>query len=153
MAEPVMKANKSLIDASSPYYPHTSDQPNQHLIDALLNGDNYPAWRRSITRALNAKNKLGFVLGTIKRPTTDIAAALLLDRCCNMIMSWLLHSIDRSLIGSLLYCETPNDLWVELKTRFQQSNQTKIFSLIRDLASLRQKHQSITNYYGKLKEL
>lgn len=68
-------------------------------------------------------------------------------------MSWLLHSIDCSLIGSLLYCATPNDLWVELETRFHQSNKTKIFSLKRDLANLHQEHKSITNYYGKLKEL
>lgn len=146
-------ASKSLTDASSPYFLHSSEQPNQFLVDAVLNRDNYPSWRRSITRALNAKNKLGFVLGTIKRPTTDTAAALLWDRCCDMIMSWLLHSIDRSLTGSLLYCATPNDLWVELETRFQQSNRTKIFRLKRELSNLNQEHQSITTYYGKLKEL
>ncbi|XP_022858015.1 uncharacterized protein LOC111378949 [Olea europaea var. sylvestris] len=157
MADPVpaivLDTTKSLTYASSPYYLHASNQPNQLLVDALLNGDNYPAWRRSVTCALNAKNKLGFVLGTIKRPTTNTTAALLWDRCCDMIMSWLLHSIDRSLTGSLLYCETPNNLWVELETRFQQSNKTKIFTLKRDLATLHRGHQSITNYYGKLKEL
>ncbi|XP_022892016.1 uncharacterized protein LOC111406885 [Olea europaea var. sylvestris] len=157
MADPVpaivLDTTKSLTNASSPYYLHASDQPNQLLVDAPLNGDNYPAWRRSVTRALNAKNKLGFVLGTFKRPTTNTAAALLWDRGCNMIMSWLLHSIDRSLTGSLLYCEMPNDLWVELETIFQQSNKTKIFTLKRDIANLHQGHQSITYYYGKLKEL
>ncbi|XP_022897702.1 uncharacterized protein LOC111411399 [Olea europaea var. sylvestris] len=144
---------KSLTDASSPYFLHSFDQPNQVIVDAVLNGDNYPAWRRSVTRALNAKNKLGFVLGTIKRPTTDTTATLLWDRCCDMIMSWLLHSIDRFLTGSLIYCATPNDLWIELETRFQQSNQTNFFLLKRELANLNQEQQSITAYYGKLKEL
>lgn len=74
---PALDASKSLIDDSSPYFLHSSDQPNQFLVDTPLNGDNYPAWHRSITRALNAKNKLGFVIGTIKRSTDDTAAALL----------------------------------------------------------------------------
>ncbi|XP_022858233.1 uncharacterized protein LOC111379131 [Olea europaea var. sylvestris] len=128
------------------------DQLNQILVNTPLNGDNYPAWHRAITRALNAKNKLGFVLGTIKHPVDDTAAQLW-DWCCDMIMSRLLHSIDRSLTGNLLYCATPNDLWVELETRFQQSNGTKIFQLKRDLANFHQEQQSITTYYGKLKEL
>ncbi|XP_022865865.1 uncharacterized protein LOC111385674 [Olea europaea var. sylvestris] len=152
-AAPILDAQISLTDVLSPYYLHSSDQPNLFLVNTSLNGDNYPTWRRAITRALNAKKKLGFILGTITRPDGDTAAGLLWDRCCDMIMSWLLHSIDRSLAGSLLYCATPNDKWLELETRFQQSNRTKIFRLKRDLANLHQDQQSITEYYEKLKEL
>lgn len=67
-------AVKPLTNAFSPNFLHSSDQPNQFLVDVLLDGDKYMAWHRSITRALNVKNKIGFVLSTIKRPITNTIA-------------------------------------------------------------------------------
>lgn len=46
---------KPFTDAASPYFLHSLDQPNQSLLDAIFNGNNYPAWHIAITRALNAK--------------------------------------------------------------------------------------------------
>ena len=70
-----------------------------------------------------------------------------------MVMSWLLHSIDKQLVSSLVYCATLANLWIELETRFQQSNQTQIFGIKCDLATLTQDNLSVTQYYGRLKTL
>ena len=59
-----LDASKS--DISNSYFTHHLDHPGLVLISKPLNGDNYSAWRRAMTLALNAKNKLGFVNGTIK---------------------------------------------------------------------------------------
>ena len=42
--------------------------PNPFSMSPPLNGDNYNTWYRSMRMALRAKNKLGFVDGTILAP-------------------------------------------------------------------------------------
>ncbi|RVW79022.1 hypothetical protein CK203_040144 [Vitis vinifera] len=57
---PPLDASKS--DISNSYFTHHSDHPGLVLISKPLNGDNYSAWRRAMTLALNAKNKLDSVI-------------------------------------------------------------------------------------------
>lgn len=38
------------------------------FVTYLLTGDNYPIWSRTMKNALQAKNKLGFIEGSIKEP-------------------------------------------------------------------------------------
>ncbi|KAL6331522.1 hypothetical protein AAG906_011462 [Vitis piasezkii] len=54
-------------DHSSPYFLHNGDHPSLSLVSLSLagSGSNYHSWRRSMVTALNAKNKLGFIDGTI----------------------------------------------------------------------------------------
>jgi hypothetical protein len=42
------------------------------LISKPLNGDNYFIWKRAMTLALNFKNKLGFINGSIKAPSEEV---------------------------------------------------------------------------------
>ena len=65
------KSDASKSDLSNPYFTHHSDHPGLVLISKPLNGDNYLAWHRAMTLALNVKNKLGFVNGTIKVPSEE----------------------------------------------------------------------------------
>ncbi|KAL5540363.1 hypothetical protein UlMin_043038 [Ulmus minor] len=60
-------------DSSSPYFLHNGDHPGLTLVSNPLNGANYHTWRRAMLMALTAKNKVGFVDGTISRPmSTDL---------------------------------------------------------------------------------
>ncbi|XLR53297.1 hypothetical protein HN51_021525 [Arachis hypogaea] len=56
------------IDEADPFLLHSSDQRNLVLVTQVLAGDNYPSWKRSMEMALNGKNKLGFIDGTIFPP-------------------------------------------------------------------------------------
>jgi hypothetical protein len=55
-------------NSRSPYYLNNGDNPGIRIVPDPLTRDNYQAWRRSMTIALSAKKKLGFVNGTILRP-------------------------------------------------------------------------------------
>ena len=56
------------IDHNHPLYVHPSDTPGAVLISVQLKGsENYGIWRRSMTIALQAKRKLGFVIGACKK--------------------------------------------------------------------------------------
>ena len=66
------KSDASKSDISNPYFSHHSDHLGLVLISKPLNGDNYSVWRRVMTLALNAKDKLGFFNGTIKAPSKEL---------------------------------------------------------------------------------
>ncbi|KAL5856960.1 hypothetical protein ACOSQ3_004418 [Xanthoceras sorbifolium] len=58
-------SNSPIIDVSSPYFLHQIIL--EHFLYLMLTGDNYPTWKRSMKMALNAKNKLRFINGSMFR--------------------------------------------------------------------------------------
>lgn len=56
---------------SGPYYLHHGDSPGTILFSQLLLGNNYPTWSCSMEMALSAKNKIGFIDGSIKKPSVE----------------------------------------------------------------------------------
>ncbi|GAA0165217.1 hypothetical protein LIER_20676 [Lithospermum erythrorhizon] len=64
-----------------------------------------------------AKNKLGFVNGECICPN-DPALTAQWDRCNGMVIAWLLHSVDRDIAESIIYCPTAADMcWCRKKSR------------------------------------
>jgi hypothetical protein len=57
-----------VIDFNDPYYIHLSNHTGHAIVTQLLEGDNYAIWSRAMMMSLEAKNKLGFVNGTIIEP-------------------------------------------------------------------------------------
>ena len=50
----------------NPYFLHSTDHAGLVLVsDRLTSGSEFHSWRRSMRMALNARNKLGFIDGTI----------------------------------------------------------------------------------------
>ena len=52
-------------DISNPLFLHHAENPGAMLVSEPLIGENYHAWIRSMKKALVAKNKFGFVNGSI----------------------------------------------------------------------------------------
>ena len=80
------------------------------LVSALLNGENYISWNRSVKIALGAKNKLNFVDGT---PSPEMDYTTWKKADC-MVMSWLLNSISKDIAESFVYSNSSKDLWEEI---------------------------------------
>ncbi|XP_041025344.1 uncharacterized protein LOC121265732 [Juglans microcarpa x Juglans regia] len=114
-------------DSSSPYYLHHGDSPESILVTQVLIGDNYHTWRRSMLMALTAKNKVGFVDGSIAKPV-EIAA-------------------------SVIYVESAKKVWSDLQERFSQGNGPRIFQLQKSIASLMQNDLSVSAYFTQMKGL
>ena len=142
-----------IIDPSDPFYLHSSDHPGISLVTKPLNGDNYATWSRLMSIALSAKNKTGFVDGSIDKPPAADEKHALWQRCNDMVLSWILNSIDPNLGDSVLYTESATEVWADLKERFSQNNAPRIFQIERDIASLHQGTMSVAAYYSKLKGL
>ncbi|KAK0598594.1 hypothetical protein LWI29_036139 [Acer saccharum] len=148
-------ADSSRSNISNPYFTHHSDHPGLVLISKPLNGENYSTWKRAMTLALNSKNKLGFVDGSINSPskTADPENYAAWSRCNDMVHSWIINTLSPEISDSVIYYTTANEVWEDLRERFSQSNAPRIFEIQRDIAYLRQEQLSVSAYYTKLKGL
>ncbi|KAI9176554.1 hypothetical protein LWI28_004179 [Acer negundo] len=158
VAVPSTSIDPSKANISNPsniVFTHHSDYPGLVLISKPLNGDNYYTWKRAMTLALNSKNKLGFVNGSIKAPSEEInpEGYAVWSRCNDMIRSWIINTLSPDITDSVIYYSSGHEIWEDLRERFSQSNAPRIFEIQRDIAYLRQEQLSVSTYYTKLKGL
>ncbi|KAA8548017.1 hypothetical protein F0562_004446 [Nyssa sinensis] len=137
----------------SSYLLHPSDSPSLILVHGILTGDNYPKWQKSITRALNAKNKLGFIDGTLLPPDPTKPEYTQWNQTKDMVLTWILNSISPSLANSLEYHTDPRAVWLDLSSRFCHGNNARIYHLKRALSSLHQTTNSVHDYFNQIKQL
>ncbi|XP_024164426.1 uncharacterized protein LOC112171477 [Rosa chinensis] len=149
------KSNHSTSDISNPFFTHHSDHPGLVLVSKPLNGDNYTSWKRAMTLALNSKNKLSFVNGSIRAPSpeADPEGYVTWSRCNDMVHSWIVNTISSKITDSIIYYPTAHEVWEDLSEHFSQGNAPRIFEIQLDIASLKQEQQSVSAYYTKLKSL
>ncbi|XP_059596413.1 uncharacterized protein LOC132254553 [Vitis vinifera] len=140
-------------DSSSPYFLHNGDHPGLNLVLNLLTGPNYHTWRRAMLMALTAKNKVGFVDGTISRPMSHDLIYGAWNRCNSMISSWIINAVSREIADSLLYLDSACDIWKDLNDRFNQGNGPRIFQIKKQLSALNQGSLDVNSYFTKLKIL
>lgn len=59
------------VDVTTPYFLYASDNPGAMIIAVVLTRENYNEWSSEMTNALRAKWKLGFIEGTILKPSMN----------------------------------------------------------------------------------
>lgn len=114
-------------DLSNPYFLHHSDNPGLSLVSQLLTRDNYVTWSRAMRIALSAKNKLGFVDGSIFPPDETDPLFPTWQRCNDMVLSWLLNSISPNLSGNVIYATYAFQVWKDLAERLCRNNGPHIY--------------------------
>jgi hypothetical protein len=154
MADNTPKATKemetSLLD---PLILHHSDTPAITLVNKPLNGRNYGEWSRSMRLSLSAKNKLGLIDGTVKAPSADDPRLPLWQRCNDLVLTWILHSIEPDIARSVIFSDTAAAVWSDLHDRFSQGDDSRIYQIRQEISECRQGSLSISDYYTKLKSL
>ncbi|KAK4427084.1 hypothetical protein Salat_1477300 [Sesamum alatum] len=120
---------KKTLQISLPYFLHPSDRPGAIITTCMLNGDNYDMWEKAMTNALRAKNKLGFIDGSLKKPDLDTLEASLWIACNSMLISWIFNSIENSIQPSITYEETVKAVWDDLRECFSIGNAPRIHEL------------------------
>jgi hypothetical protein len=152
MADHISSVNTPL-NSMSPYFLHNSDNPGTVLVSRILTGDNFFTWSRAMQMALSAKNKLGFIDGTIPKPDSDMNPDdfALWQRCNDMVLSWILNSIDAELANSVIYTDSASEVWADLIEHFSQSNAPRLYQIRRAISSLTQDQSSVAAYFNKLK--
>ncbi|GLU11356.1 hypothetical protein SLE2022_281110 [Rubroshorea leprosula] len=140
-------------DPDSPYYLHPSDDPGRILVTSPLTGENYHTWKRALQNALYAKNKMGFVDGTLRKPEIDSPNYASWKKCNSMVLSWILNTISKELHDSVAYVDSAREVWNDLQERFSQGNTTRVHELKLELATMVQQDRSVAAYFTKLKPI
>nr|GEV57054.1 hypothetical protein [Tanacetum cinerariifolium] len=73
------------IDHNSPFHLHASDYLKQMHVNEVLTDKNYSDWEQEMMNFLFAKNKTGFIDGTIEKPEVESDRYLPWMRCNAMI--------------------------------------------------------------------
>ena len=117
LSSPLMEANNQdfLTNPSHELFLHPSDNPNNTLVNELLNGRNYATWKKSMEISLIAKNKLGFVYGTTAEPAANTPQHSQWNRCDKMVISWILHAVDKRISDNILFSVTSRQIWQDLE--------------------------------------
>lgn len=149
----VPHGSNTAISCNDPYFLSTNDNSNARLGTVIFNGNNYVTWSHSVTSALGAKNKLGFVNGTLIRPADDSDDLQKWIRNDYMVTVWLINSIDVSISESFVFTPSARDLWLEIKERYGQSNAPQLYDIHKNLMKIVQNDDSIVEYYNKLKKV
>ncbi|KAA8533165.1 hypothetical protein F0562_033302 [Nyssa sinensis] len=71
----------------------------------------------------------------------------------DMVLTWILNSINPSLATSLEYHTDPRDVWVDLSSRFSHGNNVRLYQLKWTLSSLQQTTNSVHDYYNRMKQI
>ncbi|XP_035547456.1 uncharacterized protein LOC118348955 [Juglans regia] len=140
-------------DIPTCYHLQNGDSLGTILVSNILTGDNYHTWSRSMVMAFKAKNKIGFVDGSIRQPIFTDNTYELWERCNNMVSSWLINSVSKEIGCSIICAKSARDMWLDLKNRFTQGNGPRIYQLQKDLSVLMQADLSVRDYYTRFKSL
>ncbi|KAL0457922.1 UNVERIFIED_CONTAM: hypothetical protein Slati_0419400 [Sesamum latifolium] len=108
------------------------DHPGMSLVSIPLDENNYFSWVRSVKFALGTKQKLGFIDGSCQKPTDDQIEIEQWQRTDCMVVSWILNSISKDIVEAL-YTTFARSLWLELESRFGESNDPLIYQIQREI--------------------
>lgn len=97
-----MAADK--LTYTHPLFMNPSNTPGAVLIPVKFTGsENYGLWSRSMRIAMQAKRKLGFVLGTCKRESYETELHEKWDTCNATNLSWMINTVSEDLLSGIVY--------------------------------------------------
>ncbi|XP_020424441.1 uncharacterized protein LOC109950304 [Prunus persica] len=148
-----MKPDENSMEFSDPYTIHHSDHTGIILATKPLDGNNYGQWSHAISMGLSAKNKIGFIDGTITALSFKDAKYATWKKCNDMVTLWIVNSVHSDIANSIMYTESAAVVWNDLKDRFSQSSDSRIYQIRQEIVENRQGQLSVSSYYTKMKAL
>ncbi|XP_074288906.1 uncharacterized protein LOC141614050 [Silene latifolia] len=148
--------NDSLIkppetnQSSTPQFTYVQvENPGANITQTLFNGNNYDDWSQAFHLALTAKGKEGYVDGTIKKPSDGTLASWRSQNA--LVTAWIYNSIEPSLRKSITRRSEAHQVWSDIRSRFFQNNDARLYRLQADLMACKQaSNESLMTYYGRL---
>ncbi|XP_074300338.1 uncharacterized protein LOC141631584 [Silene latifolia] len=146
------------IPVTSPLYLHPSNGPNLIVTQIVFDGSNYDLWADAVKNGLDAKNKLAFIEGKVKKPEVngdeeESVEAVAWRHCNATLRAGLRNVIDPKLHASISFNQPIKDVWEELRGRYLAGNAPRVHQLKGDLSECKQGKDTIVEYYTRLKTI
>lgn len=120
-------------DLYSPYALTNGDNPGNVIIPEVLDGTNYSSWSVAMSVALDAKNKMSFIDGSLRRPPDTDPSFRYWLRCNSMVKSWLLNCVSKQIYKSILRLNDAAEIWKDLLSRFHITNLPRSYHLTQQI--------------------
>ncbi|XP_076883144.1 uncharacterized protein LOC143531817 [Bidens hawaiensis] len=111
------RSNDTVMNHDSPYYLHPSDYPRQIHVNDVLTDGNYIDWKQEMQNFLFAKNKIGFMDGSIQKPKEGSSDHMAWMRCDAMIKGWLNTAMEQEIQTSVKYAYTARKKLADTKDK------------------------------------
>ncbi|GJX35611.1 putative RNA-directed DNA polymerase [Tanacetum coccineum] len=144
---------EGLPDINSLFYIYASDYPKQMHVNNTLTNINYTDWSHEKLNFLFAKNKVGFIDGTLKKPEKTATDYMALMCCDAMVKGWLTTAMEKDIRSSVKYANTTSEIWLDLLERFGKESAPRAYELKQTLSNTHQSAISVSAYYTKLRGL
>lgn len=95
---------------ASPYALFGSDNPGTKITPVVLTGENYNQWANEMLNALQAKRKVGFINGSLKKPAEDDPNYDNWIAVNSMIIGWIRAAIDPKVKSSVSFVNEASQL-------------------------------------------
>lgn len=132
----------------NPYNLHSNDHTGLVLAsDRLTTSSDFHSRRCSVRMALNVRNKLGFIDGSITKPLETHRDYGAWSRCNDIVATWLMNSVSKPIGHSLLFISTAEGIWNNLLARFKQVDAPRVFDIEQRLSKIEQGSRDVSAYY------
>jgi len=143
-----------VVTNQSPYYLHPSDGPGAIITTIKFDGKKYDLWEKAVKTALKSKNKLGFIDGSIQKPTVEkdeyLAELNAWEMVNSMVISWIFNVLDPKLHASVAYVDSAHKMWENIHKRYSVLNAPRIHQLKVAIASSEQGNMDMVEFFSKL---
>lgn len=138
-------------NSANPYYLHPNESSALVLVAPPLDNKNYHIWSRSMHIALISRNKEKFVDGTFPKPQVANPLYAQWIRCNTSVLYWVQRSISETFAKSVLWIDSADGFWKNLRMRFSQSDVFCISYIQEDLYQFCQGTLDTSDYFTQLK--
>lgn len=76
------------------------------------------------------QDKLDLIDGTVKIPPSTDARFLLWQRCNDLVITWILHSIRAYIARIVKFSDITSAVWADLHDRFSQGDGKKLSNVV-----------------------
>nr|GMC67863.1 uncharacterized protein LOC109157049 [Ipomoea batatas] len=126
-------------DQTNPLHIHANESPTLQLVTFQLEGrSNYHSWARAMEMALRSKNKMSFVSGRVAVPNELDPKYYYWERCNTMVLSWIMRALSPTIARGVLWINTAEGVWKDLKKRFSQQDVIRIAEIRSQIHQTRQ---------------
>ncbi|KAF3773186.1 hypothetical protein EJ110_NYTH55910, partial [Nymphaea thermarum] len=117
-----------------------------------LNKENYLQWSAAITVGIAGRGRIAYVNGIKVEPVEGSIACDMWYLEDNQVKMWIINSVSSEIQPLILRKKTAMDMWVILEHMYgQKKRKVRVYQLMRDVYSLRQRTRSVAEFYAALK--
>ncbi|CAM9000562.1 unnamed protein product [Rhodiola kirilowii] len=152
-SSPIIVNHASTGVVDDPYYVHHNEITGNLLVsDILVGQENYVVWRRSMEIGLSGRSKLAFIERKYPKPSDPVMAARS-QRCIDVIMSWLIFSVSKKIVGEIIHASDAMTAWETLESSYAGTNLARKSEIQREFGNLVQGDLSVMEFKQKLESL